>query len=62
MLLCCTDDGGRIGKFGPPGSVGLYDGGASDGVIGDIGAFRICMPEDPSSLIDSDDCRLCRDF
>jgi hypothetical protein len=64
MLLRCTDGGGRIGGSDLLDSVvlGLYDGGASDGVIGDIGAFLICTLEDPSSLIDSDDCRLCRDF
>jgi hypothetical protein len=54
MLLRCTDDGGRIDN---PDSAGLgsYDGGASDGLLGDIGALRICSLEDPSSLMDSDD-------
>jgi hypothetical protein len=61
-LLRCIDDGGRTDSSVLYGSVvlGLYDGGASDGLLGDIGAFRICTLEDPSSLMDSDDCQLCR--
>jgi hypothetical protein len=58
MLLRCIDDGRRTGRFVVLGSavLGLYDGGASDGLTGDTGVFRICMLADPSSLMDSDDC------
>jgi hypothetical protein len=61
MLLHCTDGGGKIDSSDFSGSavLGLYNGGASDGLFGDIGAFRIRMLEDSSSLIDSDDWRLC---
>jgi hypothetical protein len=61
MLLRCIDGGGKIDSSVSPGSavIGLYDGGGPGGLLGDIGAFRICVLEDPSSLIDSDDWRLC---